>query len=84
MATRAARQRDHAGVSRRDDLARRGAQSARPDLSVLAGDHCLGRRLDVLAVLARAGSRNTMAENELPPWIEAERARRVEEPSGAA
>jgi hypothetical protein len=36
---------------------------------------------DDLAVLARAGVRNTIAENGLPPW---ERARLVEEPPGAA
>ena len=40
--------------------------------------------IDYLAVLARAGVRNTMAENWLPPRVEAERARLLEEPPRAA
>jgi hypothetical protein len=38
--------------------------------------------VDDLAMLARPGVRNSMAENGLPPWVEAERL--VEEPPGAA
>jgi hypothetical protein len=39
--------------------------------------------IDPLAVLARAGVRNMMAENELSPWVEVELARLLEEPPRA-
>jgi hypothetical protein len=48
--------------------------------AIIASDDGIGP----LAVQVRAGVRNTMAENALSPWVQAELARLLEEPPGAA